>query len=65
MSCDIGVDMHAVCVQLLQQGHKEVTCLLTKKRRLKRNRKYLVTVMQPFPIVALLEDRNRQMYWLN
>lgn len=29
--------------------------ILTKKRRLKRKRKYLVTVMHPFPMVTSLE----------
>lgn len=40
-------------------GSDEKMSLLTKKRRLKRNRKYLVTVMHPFPMAALLEDRNK------
>lgn len=41
-------------------SNEEEIGLLTKKRRLKRNKKYLVTVMQPFPMVALLEDRSKQ-----
>ena len=56
--------VHAMHLQLLQHRHGESSDegmrLLTKKRRLKRNRKYLVTVMHPFPMAARLEARNKQ-----
>lgn len=31
--------------------------ILTKKRRLKRNRKYLVTATHPFPMAVFLETK--------
>lgn len=58
-SCDMILTGHAMLLQLRQHGHYTVMMwnwLLTKKRRLKRNRKYLVTVMHPFPMSAPLED---------
>ncbi|KAG9334414.1 hypothetical protein JZ751_008164 [Albula glossodonta] len=39
----------------------ETLCVgLTKKRRLNRNRKYLVAVMQPFPMVPMLRTGERE-----
>lgn len=44
-----------VTAQRTASPYKKRSILLTKKRRLKRNRKYLVTVMHPFAMVISVE----------